>query len=354
MHMKTVKLSFILLFLALLAQGQSYFRSGIFLHHSTGQNIWGPNGSATSIPHEMDLYNIAHGFSGSEAVSMAKEWWSPSDNEWARWHTFFEDSNPATGIGQYLGDNPIVVIKSCFPSSAIAWPGVPHDTLDPEMKTVYNYKWHWRHIINVMKQHPENFLAIWTNAPLEPNSTNADEAALSRWFCAWATDTLALGLDPEFGAFPPNVYVFDFFHKLTGPNGMMLPMYAAGPGDSHPNAAATALVAPQFVTEIFDAAIGYEIIYRLPGQPDNGSLSLSVYPNPVKTQTMFKFSLRDPRNAVLTLFDPLGKEPRTLWQGHVPGRYSVKLNTNSIPTGIYLVVLQDGLTVVTTKLVVAP
>jgi hypothetical protein len=39
---------------------------------------------------------------------------------------------------------------------------------------------------------------------------------------------------------------------------MMLPMYAASPGDSHPNAAATQLVAPQFVEEIFDAAIAYE------------------------------------------------------------------------------------------------
>ncbi|MCX6280111.1 MAG: hypothetical protein NT004_18770 [Bacteroidetes bacterium] len=40
----------------------------------------------------------------------------------------------------------------------------------------------------------------------------------------------------------------------------MLEMYAAGHGDSRPNSGVTQMVAPQFVNEIFDAAIGYEAI----------------------------------------------------------------------------------------------
>ena len=40
----------------------------------------------------------------------------------------------------------------------------------------------------------------------------------------------------------------------------MNPMYQIQSGDSHPNAAATELVAPQFVNEIFNAAINYENI----------------------------------------------------------------------------------------------
>lgn len=86
---------------------------------------------------------------------------------------------------------------------------------------------------------------------------------LSKQFCSWAKNVLAERLDPETGLFPPNVYVFDFFQKLTGSNGMMLEMYVAGPGDSHPNAAATQLVAPQFVQEIFNASIGYEFVHLL-------------------------------------------------------------------------------------------
>jgi hypothetical protein len=206
----------------------------------------------------MATYNNSHGYTGSYAVTMNEEWWSPGDNEWATQHAFFEDPNPITGIGYYLPGNKIIVIKSCFPSSSMTGIGQPSDTLDPYSKTIYNYKWHWRHIVQAMASHPGNFFAIWTNAPLEPYSTNASEALLSKQFCIWAKDTLATGLDPVFGAFPPNVYVFDFFRKLTGPNGMMLSSYAAGPGDSHPNATATQLVAPQFVQEIFNASIGYE------------------------------------------------------------------------------------------------
>ncbi len=44
-----------------------------------------------------------------------------------------------------------------------------------------------------------------------------------------------MGLDVVYGAFPANVYVFDFFHKLTGTNGMMLSMYAAAPMDIMPD-----------------------------------------------------------------------------------------------------------------------
>ena len=237
-----------------------YLRSGIFLHHSTGSNIWGPNGSSTSVPQEMAVYNTAHGYTGPQAVIMNEEWWNPGDNEWVTQHEFFEDPSPVTGIGYYLPGNKIIVIKSCFPSSAMTGYGQTSDTLSPWLKTIYNYKWHWRHIIKAMSSYPDNFFVIWTNAPLEPHSTSTSEAWLSKQFCTWAKDTLAAGLDVNYGAFPPNVYVFDFFHKLTGINGMMIATYAAAPYDSHPNSLATQLIAPQFVQEIFNASIAYEAI----------------------------------------------------------------------------------------------
>ncbi len=243
---------------------QNYYRSGIFLHHSTGKCIWNPNSggnSTTSIPEQMANYNLSHGYKGSDGISLNEEWWSPDDNEWSTQHEFFEGNTAYTNINDYLSNNKIVVIKSCFPSSAIeAW-GAPSDTLRPSYKSVYNYKWHWRHIVKIMSNHPDHFFCIWTNAPLEPASTTLDEAAKSLSFCKWANDTLAQGLDAEYGKFPSNVFVFDFFSKLTDANGMMLTKYRTSAGNSHPNGSATDLVAPQFVNEIFDAAIKYESIY---------------------------------------------------------------------------------------------
>jgi len=241
---------------------QSNFRSGVFLHHSTGANIWGPNGSSTSIPQQMTIYNTTKGYTDSTAVSMNEVWFpgSGADNDWYNWHWIFDNLDPNNNIYPFLAANKIVVIKSCFPSSNITGYGSPADTSGSGVtyKTIYNYKWHWRSILNIMKQHPENFFVIWTNAPLVAEATNSTEARLAKEFCTWAKDTLANGNDPVYGAFPPNVYVFDFFHKLAMQNGYMNPAYQVQSGDSHPNAAATELVAPQFVQEVFDAAIAYE------------------------------------------------------------------------------------------------
>ncbi|MCX6250275.1 MAG: T9SS type A sorting domain-containing protein [Bacteroidetes bacterium] len=327
------------------------FRSGIFLHHSTGACIWGPNGSSTSVPQEMDKYNTDHGYIGSLAVTMNEEWWSPDDNEWVRWHAFFEDPGNVTGIGYYLPDNKIIVIKSCFPSSAMSDPGTPGDTIYPEMKTVYNYKWHWRHIINAMRSHPGNFFTIWTNAPLEPASTNADEAALSDWFCTWAKDTLAEGLDPITGILPANVYIFDYFHKLAGPDGMELIQYRSGAGDSHPNAAATELVAPQFVSEIFTAAIGYESIYGIMDEKGKDNSMLTVSPNPFLNKTLIRFNIIHSQSWKLELFNMGGNKLNTVQTGGKKGEYQLWLPGEGLQSGIYFLKLTEGSRTITSRLI---
>ena len=210
----------LLLIIPALANSQTLFRSGRFLHHSTGLNIWGPNGSSTSIPQEMTIYNNEHGYTGTNAVTMGESWWpSGGDNEWEFWHRIFDDEVPELNIFSVMNTNKIVVIKSCFPSSEMTGVGQPSDTLTPTLKTIYNHKWHWRNIISVMASRPQNFFAIWTNAPHVQGATNATAASLSKKFTTWAKDTLSMGLDPEFGAFPPNVYVFHYFSKLTDANG---------------------------------------------------------------------------------------------------------------------------------------
>jgi hypothetical protein len=192
-----------------------------------------------------------------------------------------------------------------------------------------------------MESHPENFFVIWTNAPLEPYSTTSEEAALSKSFCSWAKDTLAMGLDPLFGAFPQNVYVFDFFHKLTGDNGMMLSMYAAGAGDSHPNAAATALVAPQFVEEIFNASIGYEGIYGLVPKNVLKEIRLTSSPNPFRSETVVRFTIFAGKQAELTLFDASGKKIKTLWAGSQKGNHLIHLSGEDLKSGAYLLQLLE-------------
>ncbi len=325
---------------------QQRFRSGLFFHHSTGENIWGPNGCTTSVPIEMTRYNTLHGYTGQLAVTMNETWFPVNyDNEWATWHTIFATDLPEA-ISGYFASNKIIMIKSCFPSSAIEERGQPVDTLSPDYKTIYNYKWHWRSIINVMKNRPQNFFVIWTNAPLTQQETTPNSALLSKEFCKWAKDTLAQGRDPVFGAFPGNVYVFDFFSKLTNSSGYLQPQYAVGPNDPHPNSAATALIAPLLVNEVFDHSIAYESIFGIikTGNSIPFEFSLSQnYPNPFNPSTTVEFSVPVSGTVKISLFDTQGKEVLVIANENLsPGNYTADIDASTLSSGTYFCVMRSS------------
>jgi hypothetical protein len=141
---------------------------------------------------------------------------------------------------------------------------------------------------------------------------------LSNLFCHWAKDTLAAGLDPVAGVFPDNVHVFDFFHALADTDGFLPDMYRTESGNSHPNAAATALVAPQLVSELFDAAIAYEAIYNgvagasdAPG-PDGGPPLVRISPNPFTSLAAICYQLPAPGKVTLRVYNCAGQLVRIL------------------------------------------
>ena len=265
---------FLVFFVGIFFGQNSNLRKGVFLAHSTGTYIWGPNESNTSVPLEIEKYNNSHNFTGDKEFIITKEDWptNPWTNEWVRWHQIFYGEDTTADIQPYINNYSIIIIKSCFPSSGLVSWGSPEDTLVPNRKTIFNYKWHWRNIIKNMESYPDKFFVVWTNAPLAIQSTDDNEAFLSDQFCRWAKDTLAMGLDTVYGNFPDNVYVFDFFHKLAGSDGKLPLEYSLDSTDSHPNSAATELVAPQFVQEALDAELQYESL--LPVELINFSLDV--------------------------------------------------------------------------------
>jgi hypothetical protein len=339
------------------AAGQThFFRSGVFLHHSTGGCIWGPNGSTTSVPVEITSYNSSRSFSENSTCSLTEQGWpaTPWDNEWYRWHNIFENKDTIDAdIRPILKNNKIIIIKSCYPSSNMSGFGAAADTITPTRKSTWNYKWHWRNFIKAMAKHPDNFFVIWTNAPLI-GCTNF-EGQLSDAFCRWAKDTLALGLDPVCGRFPANVYIFDFFHKLAGTDGKLPLQYAASSGDSHPNADATALVAPQFVHEVFDAAISYESIFSITSVPVKHPETYRLcqnYPNPFNPSTAIAFTVEKQGVVTLKIFDILGREMAILVnEQKIPGTYMVAWNAKEFNSGTYFYRLTVGNTSETKKLV---
>lgn len=343
--MKKYFIVFVLLF-PMILQSQTKFRSGVFLHHSTGNNIWGNNGSSVTVPKEIVKYNSSHGFSGDQAVSMDEMWWPSGDNEWYTWYRIFKNEESSDDIRPILNSNKIVVIKSCFPSSSMESYGAAADTNDLYKKSVYNYKFLWRNIVKIMKGMPDHFFVIWTNAPLVAGQTNDSEAALSDLFCTWAKDTLAAGLDTQFGSFPQNVYVFDFFHKLADSSGKLPGQYAEDPYDSHPNIAATELVAPQFVTEIFDAAINYESIYssisKQKSRPEVFDLGQN-FPNPFNMSTQIPFRVKEPCMVKLLIYDVHGRFVSKAADGfYQTGDYKSEFNARGLGSGMCFYKIQIG------------
>jgi hypothetical protein len=329
--------------------GQNYFRSGLFLHHSTGNYIWGPNPdgtSTTTIDEQMHWYNVNHGFFANDSISMSHTWWDPpGENHWYLLRMFLEGDTVFSGtweINNVLINNKILVIKSCYPSSdMMAW-GDPYDTLYPDWRTVYNYKNHWRHMARAMQHHPQNFFAIWTNTPMCSLVTTPQAAALSRSFCIWAKDTLAAGLDPEFGPFPKNIYVFDYFRKITDVNGFEQMQYVYMIDSVHPNGAATNLVAPQFINEIFNAALVYEALVGVETLQKNDDITMSTAPNPFEAQTTINIHLSGTQLATLILLDITGRQLKTIWTGSQPGDHSIQLNGKDLAPGMYYLKLIQG------------
>jgi hypothetical protein len=325
---------------------QPDFRKGIFLTHSTGLYIWGPNGSSTSVPDEVIKYNSKHNLASDSSFNITRQDWplDPWENEWSRWHKIFNDEDPNAIIEPFFDIYEFIIIKSCFPSSDISERGSAADTLEPVKKTIYNYKWHWRNIIRKMGVNKGNFFVIWTNAPLVAGQTNDNAALLSDSFCRWAKDTLAAGLDKEFGKFPSNVYVFDFFHKLAGPDGKLKLQYAVSNSDSHPNSAGTELVAPLLVSEVLGAVTSYE--QKTTGIKDKansiGKYSLMQnYPNPFNPTTLISYSLPEASHVKLMVYNTLGQSVKLLEDGFKnAGKHDIHFSARELPSGVYFYKLQ--------------
>jgi hypothetical protein len=330
-----------------LSGAQEKYRRGIFLHHSTGSAIWGPNGSATSVPIEMHNYNVAHGYTGADSIDMTQEWfpnnyaWHGNDIEWRFLYDIFIGNGVGADTIPYAA-NRIIFVKVGHVATRDSSEGQPSDTLQDIPRSYYVYKWYWRKILDVMKQHPDNFFVIWTANPFCSGSDVPSSQALRTLrFCQWAKDTLSKGLDSSYPYFPRNVYVFDFYRKICDTTtGYLKAEYGEGcPNDSHPNAAATELVAPLFVSEIFDAAIAYEDPASVRENTRSLPSSLGLeqnYPNPFNPSTMIGFTLPYSGNVRLIVYNVLGETVSTIINKHLStGYFKVEWNPGNMPAGVY-------------------
>ncbi len=132
----------------------------------------------------------------------------------------------------------IVAFKSCYPASQISSQAMLED-----------YYGYYATVKSVTEAHPETLFIPWSQPPLNPAATNADNAARARTFASWLVSPYC---DGEF-----NMRSFDCFNVLAGDNpgdadfNMLKSEYQSGT-DSHPNTVGNIAVAEAFTAWLSD------------------------------------------------------------------------------------------------------
>jgi hypothetical protein len=192
----------------------------IFIHHSTGENWltdgygdlgrtlgqnnyfvsdtnygWGPNG----IGDRTDIPNWT-------------EWFHSADTP-VYMQALFNESGQNASYTRTLadpgGENQIIMFKSCFPNSDLA--GNPNDPPGTyEDLTVSGAKYVYNEILKYFATRPDKMFVVITAPPLSDGTHAANARAFNQWLL---NDWLR-----ENNYSQNNVFVYDFYNVLTGPD----------------------------------------------------------------------------------------------------------------------------------------
>jgi hypothetical protein len=209
----------------------------IFLHHSTGENIW--NGG---VPQWFNQF--------APQYQIVEDWFpGGSDNYpydyWNIWVNYADNTELTLEIltAQYH----VIIFKHCFPVSEIE-----EDTGNPDItsedKRIENYTLQYNALKAKMHEFPNNLFIVWTGAALVQNSTDPASAARARTFFDWVKNQWD---DPG-----DNIYIWDFYELETEGGLYMKNEYAESPDDSHPNSTFSQTVAPLFCQRIVNVIEG--------------------------------------------------------------------------------------------------
>lgn len=86
---------------------------------------------------------------------------------------------------------------------------------------------------------------------------------------------------------------------------------------------------------------------------ETSAITVSTNPNPCFGTTTLSFALDEPQNVGISIFDATGKTAMAPFsQYFVAGKCELKLNLQSLPTGVYMIMLKTNKEIKTTKLLI--
>lgn len=120
---------------------------------------------------------------------------------------------------------------------------------------------------------------------------------------------------------------------------------------------AFALLAGDDLTDLQNSAVDAQIMYdNIPtgiSVTGNSEAGLNAYPNPANHSTEVTYSVTENGNTDVRMFDATGRQVAVIAQGsHAVGTYRSTLNTAELPSGIYMIRMENGNAITNRRIVI--
>lgn len=221
----------------------------LYLHHSTGENIWDGGIEGWVNQHNQQAGTNYHIVERNYPNS-PYPWLNDPYDYYKLWVKNSGDK-PHRGqatLEQLVPSYDVIVWKNCFVASDML-PDEAVPSVDSNTKTVANYKLQFDALKGKMHQFPETKFVVWTLPPNVEGATNPTEARYAQEISEWMKESWDEPGD--------NIYLWDFRSISADDQGHYLrPEYAMSPTDSHPNPTLAGEAAPLFGQRLVDVIEG--------------------------------------------------------------------------------------------------
>ncbi len=215
----------------------------LFLHHSTGNNIWSGG-----------VKQWFENIQSKKPYHITEQWFPVNygNNPYDYWNIWVKHAGDSPfqyepTLEMITKEFDVVVFKHCFPVSSINDEGTK-GSADSPVKTIQNYKAQYNALSAKLSEFPRTKFIVWTGAALTKAATSPENAKRAGAFFDWVRT--------EWDKPGDNIYLWDFQKLETGGGQYLLDNYAVDPADSHPNKTFSEKVAPLFCQRIVDVIEG--------------------------------------------------------------------------------------------------
>ena len=234
----------------------------IFLHHSTGHNIWegGVSSFAKKIGYEADVIEWFIKYNKNNHTN-----YEITETDYPKRNPYGWSNYPYDYYNIWVknaGDQPymeqptleiltkkydVIIFKHCYPVSSIQADTITPD-INSDIKTIANYKLQYEAIKMKLKEFPETKFILWTPTALALKATNPEEGQRANEFADWVINVWDSKDD--------NIFLWDFRSLQVEDGYFFKTSYAESELNSHPNKKFSEMVAPYFCNRIVNVIEG--------------------------------------------------------------------------------------------------